>query len=71
MSQGRVVEQGPVKQVLTEPAHQYTKILMASVPHLHMGWLDDAIEERECVMLSTEDSVADDAMINSKERAFK
>ena len=71
MSQGRVVEQGPVKQVLTEPAHQYTKILMASVPHLRMGWLDEAIEERDCVMLSTEDSVADDAMINSKERAFK
>ena len=71
MSQGEVVEQGPVKQVLTEPAHLYTKLLMASVPHLRIGWLDEAIDERDCVMLSTEDSLADDAMINSKERAFK
>jgi peptide/nickel transport system ATP-binding protein len=45
---GEVMEQGPAKQVLTCPAHPYTKVLMASVPHLRVGWLEEAIEERDC-----------------------
>ena len=32
MQGGRVVEQGPVRQVLHEPAHPYTRTLLASVP---------------------------------------
>jgi peptide/nickel transport system ATP-binding protein len=48
MHDGEVMEQGPAKQVLTRPAHPYTKVLMASVPHLRVGWLEEAIEEREC-----------------------
>jgi peptide/nickel transport system ATP-binding protein len=48
MHDGAVMEQGPAKQVLTRPAHPYTKVLMASVPHLRVGWLEGAIEERDC-----------------------
>ncbi|MGI8869498.1 MAG: ATP-binding cassette domain-containing protein, partial [Mycobacteriales bacterium] len=29
---GRVVEEGPVSKVLTEPSHDYTRLLLASVP---------------------------------------
>lgn len=32
MYEGRIVEEGPVSKVLTEPAHDYTKLLLASVP---------------------------------------
>ena len=32
MFQGSIVEEGPVEQVLTRPAHEYTKLLLASVP---------------------------------------
>jgi peptide/nickel transport system ATP-binding protein len=34
MQHGRIVEQGDAKQVLTKPAHPYTRMLMASVPSL-------------------------------------
>jgi peptide/nickel transport system ATP-binding protein len=32
MYRGRIVEQGPVAQLLSNPAHEYTKLLVASVP---------------------------------------
>ncbi len=56
MCEGKVMEQGPVKKILTQPEHPYTKILMASVPHLRIGWLDEAISKRDCVLLSAENS---------------
>ena len=34
MHQGKIVEQGEVKQVLTNPQHEYTKKLLAAVPKL-------------------------------------
>jgi peptide/nickel transport system ATP-binding protein len=34
MREGRVVEQGPAKQVLREPEHPYTRMLIGSVPSL-------------------------------------
>jgi oligopeptide/dipeptide ABC transporter ATP-binding protein len=34
MYAGRVVEQGPVRQVFRQPAHPYTQALMASVPNM-------------------------------------
>lgn len=47
MSQGEIMEQGDVKQVITRPSHIYTKMLMASVPHLRMGWLDELPDSYE------------------------
>ena len=32
MYKGRLVEQGPVRQILREPAHEYTRSLLAAVP---------------------------------------
>ena len=34
MYQGRIVEQGEVEQVLTDPQHEYTKRLLSAVPKL-------------------------------------
>lgn len=34
MQAGRVVEQGPVAQVLGQPRHPYTRALLDAVPHL-------------------------------------
>jgi ABC-type dipeptide/oligopeptide/nickel transport system ATPase component len=32
MYRGRIVEQGPVRQILRQPEHEYTKALLAAVP---------------------------------------
>ena len=32
MYKGRIVEQGPVRQILRAPAHDYTRSLLAAVP---------------------------------------
>jgi peptide/nickel transport system ATP-binding protein len=61
MSQGKIMEQGPVEKVLTHPDHPYTKVLMASVPHLRVGWLEEAIDERDCVVSSAENLVLVDS----------
>jgi peptide/nickel transport system ATP-binding protein len=36
---GRVVESGPTEQILGEPAHAYTRSLIASVPQSNPTWL--------------------------------
>lgn len=46
---GRVVEQGPVKEVLSPPYHPYTRLLIASVPELRIGWLEDTMGTREAM----------------------
>ncbi|MFH1135599.1 MAG: ABC transporter ATP-binding protein [Pseudomonadota bacterium] len=46
MHLGAVVEKGPIDRVLTNPEDPYTRLLMASVPHLRVGWLDEAIGAR-------------------------
>jgi peptide/nickel transport system ATP-binding protein len=40
---GEVVEMGKTGEVLEGPKHDYTRRLLASVPHLRVGWLEDAI----------------------------
>jgi ABC-type dipeptide/oligopeptide/nickel transport system ATPase component len=32
MYKGQLVEQGPVRQILRAPAHEYTRALLAAVP---------------------------------------
>ena len=55
MYQGKIVECGPINQILTRPQNPYTQVLMASVPHLRVGWLDEAIQKRDAVLRSAED----------------
>lgn len=40
MQSGRVVEQGPVRQILGHPRHGYTQALLASVPEMDPDWLN-------------------------------
>ncbi len=44
---GRVVEQGPVNDVLDPPFHPYTRLLISSVPEMRIGWLEDTMQKRE------------------------
>ncbi|MFK7754353.1 MAG: ABC transporter ATP-binding protein [Sedimentitalea sp.] len=46
MRHGEIVTQGPVDQVLTPPCHEYTNLLLNSVPEMRTDWLDDAVKER-------------------------
>jgi peptide/nickel transport system ATP-binding protein len=47
MLQGRVVEQGPKDEVLTPPHHEYTDLLLSSVPEMDPDWLDRILAERQ------------------------
>ncbi|MBT4016865.1 MAG: ABC transporter ATP-binding protein [Alphaproteobacteria bacterium] len=47
MLQGRVVEQGPKDEVLTPPHHEYTDLLLSSVPEMDPDWLDRLLAERQ------------------------
>ena len=42
MSEGRIVEQGSVREVLEHPQHDYTKSLLAAVPKMYVPDMNDA-----------------------------
>jgi peptide/nickel transport system ATP-binding protein len=46
MYQGKVVEQGPRNEVFTPPHHDYTELLLSSVPEMDPDWLDRTLMER-------------------------
>ncbi len=46
---GRVVEQGPVDQILSPPFHPYTRLLIGSVPEMRVGWLESTMQSREAM----------------------
>ena len=46
MLQGEVVEQGPKEDVLTPPHHEYTELLLSSVPEMDPDWLDNLLSQR-------------------------
>ena len=46
MLQGRIVEQGVKKEILTPPHHEYTDLLLSSVPEMDPDWLDELLAER-------------------------
>ena len=46
MLEGRVVEQGEKEEVLRPPHHEYTALLLSSVPEMDPDWLDTLLEKR-------------------------
>ena len=46
MLNGRVVEHGPRDEILSPPHHEYTQLLLASVPEMDPDWLDDLLRTR-------------------------
>jgi peptide/nickel transport system ATP-binding protein len=49
MLEGRIVEQGEKKEILTPPHHEYTELLLSSVPEMDPDWLDNLLEERQAI----------------------
>ena len=47
MYQGRVVEHGPRDKIFTPPHHEYTELLLSSVPEMDPNWLDRVLETRQ------------------------
>jgi len=47
MLQGRIVEQGLKKKVLDPPYHEYTELLLSSVPEMDPDWLDSILKLRK------------------------
>ena len=46
MYQGELVRYGPREQVLSPPFDDYTDLLLASVPQMRVGWLEEALANR-------------------------
>jgi peptide/nickel transport system ATP-binding protein len=46
MLNGRVVEHGPRDVILSPPYHEYTELLLASVPEMDPDWLDTLLHTR-------------------------
>ena len=50
MHRGRIVEKGPTQDILHNPQHPYTQLLIGSVPHLRVGWLEEALSARSDIL---------------------
>ena len=46
MLNGRIVEKGSKKEILAPPHHEYTDLLLSSVPEMDPGWLDNLLKVR-------------------------
>jgi peptide/nickel transport system ATP-binding protein len=46
MLQGRIVDQGPKDEVFSPPFHEYTELLLSSVPEMDPDWMQRIIEQR-------------------------
>ena len=51
MLNGRVVEYGEKDEILSPPFHEYTELLLASVPEMDPDWLDNLLHTRVGEML--------------------
>jgi peptide/nickel transport system ATP-binding protein len=49
MLEGRIVEQGEKQEILTPPHHDYTELLLSSVPEMDPDWLDNLLEKRQAI----------------------
>ncbi|MGB0846620.1 MAG: ABC transporter ATP-binding protein [Thiolinea sp.] len=47
MLQGKIVEQGPKDQIYTPPHHEYTELLLSSVPEMDPDWMERVLSERK------------------------
>jgi len=47
MLEGRIVEQGAKDEVFSPPHHEYTELLLSSVPEMDPDWMDRVIAERK------------------------
>ncbi len=46
MLQGEIVEQGPKEEIFSPPHHEYTELLLSSVPEMDPDWMDRVVAER-------------------------
>ena len=46
MRRGKVIESGPKDEVFTPPHHEYTELLLSSVPQMDPDWLDRTIASK-------------------------
>lgn len=46
MQQGKVIEKGPKDEMFKPPHHDYTDLLLSSVPEMDPDWLDNLLAER-------------------------
>ena len=46
MRDGKIVEYGSTVEILTPPHHNYTELLLSSVPELRTDWLDGIEAQR-------------------------
>jgi peptide/nickel transport system ATP-binding protein len=47
MLNGRIVEKGIKQKILAPPHHEYTELLLSSVPEMDPDWLDTLLEKRQ------------------------
>ena len=47
MLEGRIVEQGPKDDIFSPPHHEYTDLLLSSVPEMDPDWMDNVLAERK------------------------
>jgi len=46
MLEGKIIEQGAKREILTPPHHEYTDKLLSSIPEMDPDWLDNLLDER-------------------------
>ena len=46
MRNGAIVASGPTADILKPPHHEYTELLLSSVPEMRTDWLDDVVNSR-------------------------
>ena len=51
MLNGRIVEQGPRQEVSAPPHHEYTELLLSSVPVMDPDWLDGVLKKRQSAQI--------------------
>lgn len=56
MLRGRIVEQGSKQEIYTPPHHEYTELLLSSVPEMDPDWMERVVRERAKSTLKSADN---------------